>query len=665
MKQILLILIFILTIETVYSRNNSQTEISSLSLEEFLESFVAEDGDLESLLNLIDFYTNNPIILAKSNANQIAQIPGISYFEAVSINDILKKNPTITVNEIAETVNLNDFQKYILSICTTPFIEPFADTKTQKIKRFSGRVRERSYHQFETPIGYENGKYVGEQWNLYQRYQANYNSDFANFSAGGIINKNPGERKFNEYSSAYFLFDNPNVRIIAGDFSVRAGMGNIFGDAFRQSKGINVINPAANFSNNIRPYTSKSDYNLMRGISTRLDFPLFSEHRISSTIWYSNAPRSATVSRDSTFVSSIFTASTYRTEADIARKNAISEKNIGATVELKNRNYNVGILLTHFDYDLEIRSSSSRVFAGKDGFMSSIFSSYNFNSITVSGEFSFDNHSNLGAKVGSIYKSRKLDLAFHIRSFDENFRSPYGSIFGEFSYPANEIGTYFGVVWKPQRKYKLSSYFDWFRTYERTYNIDTNVYGYEFFSQFDYSLSSKTSLYSRINYKNKTAQRRENNVRTYYQRGKTNFRIAGEHNFSRNFRLKNQLEIVDINNKKVIDGEFGFAGYLEGTYRITNWLRIQGRCSYFATDSYTSAVWQFEYYYPGYSYSPALFLDGVRSFLALQITPIRNLDIHFRYINLYKFDVEHLGSANERINTNQQNRIYCQIDFRF
>jgi len=658
MKYILLFLIFLLLGEFVYSQNDSKLEIQFSSLEEYLESFVSEDTDLESLLDMIDFFVSNPIILANSNINQIAQIPTVSYFDAVFIHSMVAKNPKATIDEIAEILNLNNFQKYILSICTAPY---------EKIKRFDARIRERSFYQFETPIGYENGKYVGEKWNLYQRYQANYKTDFATIRAGGTINKNPGEKKFTEFASGYLLFDNtlPNVRIIAGDFAIRAGMGNVFGDAFRQSKGINVINPTVNFSNGILPYTSKMDYRLMRGVSMRLNFPLFAENRISSTVWHSNAPRSATVSKDSTFVSSIFVDGTYRTESEIAKKNAISEKNTGATLEFEGCNYNVGALLTYFDYDLEIRSNSGRVFSGKNGYMSSIFSSFYFDRITISSELSFDNHSNTGFKFGTAYKSRKMDIAFHFRSFDENFRSSYGTIFGEFSYPANELGTYFGLVWKPERRYKLSAYFDWFYTYANTYRVDTNVTGFEIFTQFDCSLNSNTSLYGRLNYKSKTAQKKEKNVITFYQRDKSNFRIVGEHIFSKTFRLKSQFDIVHINNDKIISNEVGFAAYLEGTVRITNWLRLQCRSTYFETDSYDSAIWQFEYFYPGYSLSPPLSLDGVRSFLALQISPYKKLDIHFRYINLYKHKVQSLGSVYERINTNQQNRIHCQLDWRF
>jgi hypothetical protein len=188
---------------------------------------------------------------------------------------------------------------------------------------------------------------------------------------------------------------------------------------------------------------------------------------------------------------------------------------------------------------------------------------------------------------------------------------------------------------------------------------------FEIFTQFDNSLNSKTSFYTRLNYKSKTAQKRENNSITFYQRDKLGLRISGEHIFSKHFKLRSQIDFVHINNANVINSELGVAAFLEGTVRITNWLKIQGRSTYFSTDSYTSAIWQFEYYYPGYSYSPALYLEGMRSYLAVQLSPSKWFDIHFRYVNLYKFDEESLDENYEKINTNQQNRIYCQFDFKF
>jgi hypothetical protein len=86
-------------------------------------------------------------------------------------------------------------------------------------------------------------------------------------------------------------------------------------------------------------------------------------------------------------------------------------------------------------------------------------------------------------------------------------------------------------------------------------------------------------------------------------------------------------ECVYINNINITDDEFGYALFVEGAYKIFEWLKIQGRATVFLTPSYTSAIWQFEYFYPGYSLIPALYLDGFRSFVQLnfKISKVGNI----------------------------------------
>jgi hypothetical protein len=644
------------------------------NLEEYLESISGEEGEIEILLDKIDFFANNPLNLLNSTPNQIAEIPGISYFDAFSIYEIVQKDSNITIEKLSNLLNFNEFQQFTFQKCA--IINKIENQEKIKKNKFSGKIRERSSYQIETPVGYENEKYVGEKWNLYQRFQANSEINFAdfdtwNFAAGGLINKNSGELNLAEYSAGYFSFHNQNVKLIFGDFSVKAGMGNVFGDLFTQGKGINVISPTTKFNNQISPFLSKMDFLRMRGVAARFNFPLFflknpAKNRISSSIWFSNSPRSATIRIDENtkaeYISSIFTTGIYRTETDIAKKNAIYEKNFGATLEFSGCNYNIGGLLAYFDFEKEIRSTSSRVFAGKNGLMSSLFGTFYFDKVTLSSEISLDNNQKIGVKIGSNYKSKTFDIAFHFRSFDENFRSPYGSIFGEFSYPANELGLYSGLIWKPNSQFKLSSFFDLFYSYTKTYTIDTNVTGFEIFSQFDYKIDKNTSTFFRINYKNKTAQKVANKTTNFYHNDKLNLRLEGEHFFNKSVKIRSRFDFIYLNNKNVVADEFGFSAFAEGNLKLANWLNFQTRISYFSTESYSSAIWQFEYYYPGYSYSPALYDDGMRSFFALHFSFLQRFDIFLRYVNMFKFDAESLGSSYEQIDGNQQNRIYLQID---
>lgn len=636
--------------------SNDTTSSSFATIEEYLEAISSSGESIENLLETIDFFISNPIDISKSNPAQIAEVPSITYLDAYFIHSCVVRDSNVTYEYLASHLNLNEYQRTILELCTR--------IKVKEIKRFGAKARERSFYQLETAEGFIKNKYRGDKLNLYQKYQVNYNSDAIRSYAGCTINKNSGELRVNEFLSGYVTVEHQNAKLIIGDFTVNSGMGNIFGASFLMSKGVNIIDPTVSYSNKISPFTSKLDYRLMRGVTSQFNFPIFEKNRVSATTWYAKSPRSATFSKDSSYISSLFTTGTYKTENDFAKKNAIDEKNIGGILEFTGCNYTAGALLTYFDYGKEIRSTSSQAFVGQSGYMGSVFSSFTFNNVSLTSEISLDNKSYIGFKFGTAYKSNIMEVALHVRSFEEKFRSPYGSIFGEFSYPANELGIYSGIIWKPEKKYRFSAFFDWFTSYGNTYTVDTNVTGFDFFSQFDYIIDSRTTVYARLNYKSKTAQEKISKNVIFYQKDKTGIRLEGKHSFSKCFKLRSRLDFVYINNKNIIEDELGIAGFLESELKVTNWLKLQARATCFSTDSYNSAIWQFEYYYPGASYFPALYDSGTRAYIALQISPIKNLDIYLRYVNMYKFNVESLGSGYELIKGKQQNRIYCQIDLK-
>ena len=658
MKHIYILIFVFLIAHPLFSQEDYFIQPNQMNFESFemyLEALARDGLDVDDLLEIIYYYSSNPIDLLNSNPNQILNIPGLSYFEAYSIYDCLKRDSTLSYKQICSMFDFNEYQQWILENCSVI---------GKDITKLHIKVRERSNYKLEPPVGYEKGNYIGEQWNLLQKYQLNYSVNNTNCGGGATINKNPGEKNINEFMSGFGYFETKYAELIIGDFEIKAGMGNIFGDSYKQSKGINVINPTINFTNVIAPYTSKMDYRVMRGAATRMDFPIINNVNISSSLWYSDSPRSVSFSKDTTYISSVFTSGYYRTMTDYLKKNNTSEQNIGGTIELNGCNYSIGMLLTYIEYPLEIRSTAGRVFSGKEGFMSSVFGSFNFKNIFISTEVSSDNNSNYAIRLGSAYKSKELDMAIQFRSFDADFRSPYGCMFGEFSYPANEIGLYTGIVWKPNRTHKLFAYLDIFSSYIPTSTIDSVVSGFEIFGQYEYAFNKKHKLTFRINEENKTAQQTINRVKQVYQRDDIKFRIEYETKTIKKLTFRSRAELRYLEHKNIVDDEFGWAIFVDANYKMTDWFSIKGRTSVFSTPSSASAIWQFDYYYPGHSLTTGLYLDGIKSFLQVQFTISKAINIYIRLENLYKPDETTLGSGNELINSNMQNRIYCQIDFK-
>lgn len=287
---------FIAPIDTYYQTRED--------LEKYLEIISSEEENAEILLDKIDYFSNNPINLFYASTNQISEIPGILYLDAYLIHDLFRNNDTtITIDSIAKYFKLNTYQIYILNLCSI--------IKKDKESSLSATIRERSSYQFESADGYTKNKYLGDKYNLYQKYQINYN----NYALGATINKNSGEIHLAEFISGYLQYNTNNIKLILGDFSIKAGLGNIWGESYSVSKGANTIEPAINYNNNLLPYTSKIDYKLLRGAAARLDFPVASKINLSSTVWYSSTQRPGSSIGDST-ITSLYTAGAYRTDTE-------------------------------------------------------------------------------------------------------------------------------------------------------------------------------------------------------------------------------------------------------------------------------------------------------------------------------------------------------------
>lgn len=631
------------------------------ALEEYIETIAPDADGSASMLEQVAYLRDNPLYLSQASVSEILQIPTVSFADAIKIYEYLQQHrKDWTLKEIYDVVNFNKYQIEIFEQCV--IIE---NEKTGL--HFS--IRERSKYQIEETKGLTERKYLGDAYNLYQNYNLGYENEEQKINANLLLNKNIGEVHLVEFMSGNVsyngcIFGDGELKIVAGDFSVQFGLGNVYGPAFYSMKGINAINPIVNYTNKLSAYNSKMDCRVLRGGATRLSIPLFSHNNLTTTLWYSNAPRSGTYSKDSSYISSIYITGAYRTNTEILKKNNLFERNAGVAIEINGCDYSVGVLSTYLDYGKEIRSNSGATFRGQNGFMNSVFTTFHFGKLQVASELSFDNHWNAGFQFGSAYKSKTSEFALGFRSFEAAFRSPYAGTLGEFSNAANEIGLYAAIIWKSDFGLKWTSYVDAFQTYEPTYTIDTNVVGFELFSQADYQIDKKRSILFRFNFKNKTNEFTINKKTIFYQRDKLNLR--GQYDFvpMKKLNLSARLEVVHLNNQGYIADENGIAGFIDVRYAVLDWLKLSARTALYSTKSFASTIWMYEYFYPGYALSTSVYDEGTRTMLGIELK-LSNVNIYFRYTNLFKPNVATLGSGNEQVNTNAINRIYCQIDFKF
>ena len=178
-------------------------------------------------------------------------------------------------------------------------------------------------------------------------------------------------------------------------------------------------------------------------------------------------------------------------------------------------------------------------------------------------------------------------------------------------------------------------------------------------------LSDETIFTTRLRYEDKTdaLEAIDLNKKVVFQSKRSSIRLELKHRLSKDFGSRIRLETVyvDFDNNK--PEEFGAAGFAEINWRVSEIIKVGGRLSYFSTESYSSAIWQFEYAMPGYMTTPALAGNGMRSFVYLKIEPFDAIDIWLRYAVTSKNYADRMSSGLTEISGNSMKMFYVQIEF--
>ncbi|MES2764710.1 MAG: hypothetical protein V4642_02500 [Bacteroidota bacterium] len=662
MKKILIIL-FLLTL----LKTSAQVLDDTHEFEEILGQTQDEDADPTPQIDAIEYFSERPILLRAARPRDLMLLPGFSASLARQVLNLVKSDSAITFPTISQTLHLTPEQAFILQKCTSLEIPPpkqkVVKTKPPVVDKSAPNIlyRARNQHNFNEQKGFKNGNFVGSELQLYQRLQ--YRSE--DFSAGILTAKSPGETSLADFISGYAEGEVFKTHIVAGDFSIESGMGSILWRGFGSRKGADVVSPAANYSGALLPYRSSTEVKFFRGIAADRFFKTGDSSEIQATIWASQIPRTGTIDEESGVVTSLQTDGYYQTSSDILKKNNLHETTFGGKTELHANSFKIGATVFFIDYNRDIHSSSVTAFRGKSGILSSLHGLYFIDNYSVAAEISRDARGNLGFKSGINFTEKSFEAAFAVRSFSAEFRSPFGFSFGEFSAPANELGFYGGFSWKGSERFKSANYVDLYRSFVPRFGVPLPTRGLDIFSENSFKTSSKTTLILRARTENKTdAFKNADNSYTLFSGIRTSARFEAQHRF-KNASFRARIEAAHLDFENARPAETGVVGFLDGSYEVFKALKIFGRISIFSTESYQSAVWQFESVAPGVLASVPLYGEGSRSYIGFSYEPFEFLKLSARYAATLKNNVKTLGSGNAEIEGNSDERLLVQLDLAF
>ncbi len=644
-KAIIIVVICCVTYLDLKSNDNIDN-----NLENILETLSYENS-FSTDLDEIEYLHNNPIYLKEANFNDLIKIPGFSSSEIIKILKLTYEDSISTFEKLFENINLTAEQKFLLTYCCT-----FKKYNLKELKTINYRIRNKYY--LILPKAYEENKLLGNPLDLYNRVNIN----FEKFQFNLITDKDFGEKSLTDLNSANLKFETKNFKIILGDYLITQGMGNVLWKPFSLRKGFDVISPAVQYNNDILSYKSSMDYYFKRGLAAKYSYELFPDKDLEITAWYSNKKLSSNIDTNLIFekqfineyASSIYKAGYFRTQNENNKRNNLNEKMLGFSLIWDEPNYNVGILFNRLIYDKFIYTKSSTDIVGYNQNFYSLFGKLDFNNYFLMGEFSLNDYRNLALKISLNKMSEQIEYVIGVRDYQSNFKSPYGMTYGERSYPNNEIGLYLSLRYFIAKNIILSGYLDFYNS--DSDDLDNKYSGNEILTRIDWNFKKRTKFYAIINYENKNeySQKKNLNKHTY------KIRLNLDYDLTNFLKLRLRTESCFYNEKI---SEQGNLIRFDIKYSFDKYYGVGLTYSLFNTDSYYSAIWQYEMPVNGYMTTIPLYGKGMRSTLYFTTKLLDCIKIKIAGIFYIKNNVDNMGSGLLEIKDNKDIRILSQIEF--
>ena len=670
-KKILCIFVLIpIFINFSFAQTRLRTEIN---LDEFIQRVFPvqqENINYDDLYESLYQLYQNPLDLNVASAEELASIYVLSQLQINNILEHRQQNGDfLSIYELQAVPNLDvETINRLLPFVEVRYNFSINDLKNRLTNATEHYLVLRSDQVLEKSKGFEDGKYLGSPQRLYARYRLSHPKDF---QVGFIIEKDAGEKNYLDYYTFHFQLRNKGhlKNLVLGDYQAQFGQGLICSAGFALGKGSEAIATTRRSNLGIRPYGSLLEGGYFRGAAATYQLG-----KIDLTAFYSYTKRDANVDEidgeREDYFSSILTGGYHRTEAELARKNQISEQNIGvnATFQLKNGQIGATILNTQFDAILQRTPYlyNKFEFSGKHNLIVGTNFTYSWQNFNFFGEAAHSSSGGVGAIGGFIASlSRQVEWAVNIRSYDKNFHSFYANAFGENSRTINEKGIYMGLKFTPMKGLIFSAFYDRFQFPWLKYLVDSPSIGFDYLLRMTYQPNKKMLFYTQYHEEHKGKNLPNNMtvsdvvVNTLRQSVLVNF----EYSINRTFKSQTRVQMNTFRyaSRSTSNG-YVFMQDIEGSIKR---LQLKGRIAFFSTDDYDSRIYAYENDVLYAVSLPAYYGKGFRTYLIARYGINRNLDLWLRFARTQLNNVTSIGSGTDQINAPHKSDLKAQVRYRF
>ncbi|MCF8464323.1 MAG: helix-hairpin-helix domain-containing protein [Flavobacteriales bacterium] len=654
-----------------------------------------ESEDFNTLLDELLYFSEHPININNTTANELAQLP--------MLDDIAIANLLTHISANGKLLNVYELQS--VNGFTIPLIrqiEPFikvSDNPDATSFSFKEMMREGThelvlrYQQVLNPQeGYSeiedsalaispNSRYLGDPQKYYARYRFKYSNKV---SWGLTMEKDAGEQFFKgtmkqgfDFYSGHIFVSNVGVLKAAalGDFQAQFGQGLVFwsGLAFgKSSDGVSIKRNAQE----LKPYTSVDENRFLRGGGTTLKFGKYEVTAFGSyKLMDANVSTSTdTLTEQEETISSIFSGGFHRTPGELEDRQSISEAVYGGNVSYKGRRLSIGVTAVGYQYSKNLNRGDDlyniHEFAGKQNSNYGLDYSYIWKNFHFFGEFALSQ--NLGfATTNGVFMTidPRVTITAMVRHLQPKYQALYANAVTENSRMNNETGYYVGFNINPFKHWFLNGYFDIFRFPWLRYQVNGPSFGYETIGQLIYRPSKTIEIYFRFRQKQKqlteSSAYSEAPIRGLENEKRTAYRFNLTYTLNKTMTLKSRIEYSRYRRGDQ-EVEQGFMIYQDFNFRPLSFpLSFSARLAYFDTETYNSRIYVYESDVL-YAYSfPAYYYRGMKAYLVLRYNIHKNIDAWVRVANLFYSNRDEIGSGLETVNGKSRTDIKVQLRFSF
>ncbi len=660
----LFFIILILICNTLYAQVDSSDATADELIDNLYEES-SEETENSDLYDIIEYLIQNPIDLNKASTTDLQRIP---YLNLIDINLIInhreKYGKFFSKQELYSVEGLTaEKVEEILSFITIDPAKKIKDENilsenflTKYLQNSSLTVRNRIAKDMQIRKGFADNKFEGSPYKVYNRILLRYNRQI---QLGALIEKDPGEKSLNEFTSFHFALKDFGIvkNLVVGDYSLEFGQGLALWSPYGFSKGSDAVFPIKKNGRGIVPYFSTNENNFFRGTAATISSGLF-----NISAFYSQNKFDANIDPFTKEILSMPIDGYHRTETEIAKRKTASEKLIGANLVFSPADFiRAGFLVYHNSYSNPIQINSYNNIESQSFNYFSLYYDFYLSTFNIFGETALNGKN--AAIVGGIkFTTKYFSYIVSIRNYPKNFINLHGFGFGESSGSTeNEFGIYNGIRWATKIGV-VNFYYDQFKFPYPTYANPLPSEGHEFL--FNLTSSPFKSVETRLRYKyeKKDVAADIGNILSITNRLKQSFRLEAIHKISRVLKIKERLELDYFNLHEVERKEKGLLVFQEIKSSISKSLDLTGRIIFFKTDSFNSAIYEYESGITGILSNLAMYGEGIRWYVLLKYkTPI-NIILSCKYSETYKPNEKYLSSGYSQINGNLDNNFCLQID---